>query len=221
VSYQILRCENEADWLERRKAVVTSTEVSALFDANPYLTAAQLWAQKFTQIFPVRRINPRMQEGLDQEAAIAKRVADMRGWEAKPFPKHMFAQSTERKLGASFDWCVRDEKGVRPFEIKKLHLLAMGRYWLADGNRITRVSPYVEFQMQTQMGICGFDGEKLGVKCGDAGWYLYGEWTPSFHLWRLICARVDEFWESITKGIPCKGATRTRIWAQYQRLKAA
>lgn len=244
MTYRILRCLDKADWLERRKAVVTSTEVSALpgFDCNPYLTPAQLWAQKYTQIFPERRMTPEMQEGLDQEAHIARKVAKKMGWEAKPFPNWMFAEKTfcgldgspthvhEQAcylLGSSFDWAVRDRDGICPDEVKKLHIGAMGKYWRCDGDRLTQTSDHVKLQIQTQMMVCEFDRIKVSAKFGgrpgdiESGWYLGGEFRADPFLWRRIKDQVEAFFDSIRRHKPPEGATRTRVWRLYLEIGRA
>ncbi len=220
MSYRIIHCASREEWLDRRKPFVTSTESSALFDLNPYMTAAQLWVQKYTQIFPIRRVTQAMQEGLDQEDEIAREVARRRGWNAKAFPEWMLAHMLEVDLASSYDWAVKDEMGVHPYEIKKIHFGAMGKYWRQEGGRVTRVSDHVEFQLQVEMRVCEFDRAKLGVKCGE-GWYLWGEWKANYTLQRAIVQRTKEFMDSVKAGIPPKGATRTRLWHQYLRQRAA
>ncbi|HVZ80280.1 MAG TPA: YqaJ viral recombinase family protein [bacterium] len=220
MTYRIIRCLDKADWLERRKAVVTSTEISALFGCNPYLTAAQLWAQKKSLIFPERRVSPAMQAGLDLEASIAQRVARAKGWDAKPFPTWMFAQRDDYRAGSSFDWAVKDQWGVCPLEVKKIHWGAMGKYWRCEGNRVTQTSDYVKLQLQYQMWICGFPRIKLAVLCGE-GWYLWGEFLPDPFIQRQFEDKLTAFWASQAKGIPPEGATRTRVWRLYLAQKTA
>ena len=220
MSYKIIQCVDKADWLEQRKQVITSTEVSALFGCNPYMTRGQLFAQKFTQIFPERRVTPAMQAGLDEEASIARAVANMKGWEAKAFPNWMFARMKGHLLGSSYDWVVKDQYGLCPDEVKKIHWGAMGRNWQQSGGRVIRVPIHIEFQLQTEMGVCGFDRLKLSVKCGE-GWYLWGEWTFNPHMWRLIVDKTDEAWDCIRAAKLPEEAMRTKVWRKYKQKQLA
>lgn len=221
MTYHLLRCGSEDNWLTQRRQVVTSTEVSALFGGNPYLSHARLWAQKFTGIEHPRRMNEAMRKGLEEENTIAQAVANLRNWEAKAFPRYIFARMRDRRLGASFDWVVRDNRGLCPFEIKRIHWGAIGKQWKESGGRVTQVSDYVFYQLQTQMLVCGFDRIKLGVKVHGKdtgpqdGWYLWGEFEPHIPTQRLILAHVDAFWKSVEKAHPAEGATRTRVWGRF------
>ena len=74
---EILVPDNEAQWLEWRKADLTSTEIAALFGASPYTTVYELYHRKAGAL-PAEafEVNERMKWGNRLEAAIAAGIAE-------------------------------------------------------------------------------------------------------------------------------------------------
>lgn len=46
MNLEIIKPKNETEWLALRRNNLNSTEVSALFDCNTYLTKYELWHHK-------------------------------------------------------------------------------------------------------------------------------------------------------------------------------
>ena len=81
MTIETIQIQSQDQWLAERVKDVTSTEVSALFDLNPYLTQFELYQQKSTgQVVKIPE-NTRMKWGKRLEAPIALGVAEDEGWD--------------------------------------------------------------------------------------------------------------------------------------------
>mgnify|MGYP003331229429 CR=1 FL=1 len=80
---------NKLDWLENRLLDVTSTEVSALFDVNPYQTEFELYNHKKDKVVINLEDNERMAWGRRLEDSIAQGCAESQGWDVEPFDVYM------------------------------------------------------------------------------------------------------------------------------------
>ena len=80
---------NKQDWLENRLLDVTSTEVSALFNVNPYQSEFELYNQKKDKVVINIEDNERMAWGRRLEDSIAQGCAESQGWNVEPFDVYL------------------------------------------------------------------------------------------------------------------------------------
>lgn len=162
--------KNQADWLAMREKDLTSTEVSALFKASPYMTEYSLYQRKKGELKDDFKTNARMIWGNRLEAAIAAGVAEDYGLLVEPFKTYV--RIPELRLGASFDFKIvglseayegDDENlrkmflqhGVGILEIKNVDGLQFKRGWVDDEHAGVEAPPHIEFQIQHQMLVAG------------------------------------------------------------------
>ena len=205
---------SEAEWLEWRKADITSTEAAALFGASPYTTAYELHHVKAGLLQTEFNENERMTWGKRLEAAIAYGVAEDYGLIVEPFKSYM--RIPEVRMGASFDFKIvgitdhftGDESVRKMFvqfgpgilEIKNVDSLQFRRVWLDDGENIEAPS-HIEFQVQAQLEVADMEWSMLAP--------LVGGNTPKVILrerdrvvGQAIIHQVHEFWARIEAGTP-------------------
>ena len=94
------------EWLEWRKQDVTASQVGALFNCHPYVTALRLYAEKRGTEFFVED-NKVMRRGRWLEPAVAKAVEELRP-EWQLIPAHEYLRDAELHLGATPDFYVID-----------------------------------------------------------------------------------------------------------------
>ena len=97
---------NKQDWLENRLLDVTSTEVSCLFNLNPYKSEFELYNEKKDKL--IQNIDsPRMAWGRRLEDSIAQGCAESQGWDVEPFDVYLSNSNT--RMGSSFDYKIVGE----------------------------------------------------------------------------------------------------------------
>ncbi len=204
----------EAEWLNARKADLTSTECAALFDASPYCTPYELHLRKSGALPDSFEENVRMVWGNRLEAAIAAGVAEDLGLIVLPFKTYM--RIPELRMGSSFDFQIvglvegyngderaRDlfrERGPGIMEVKNVDGLQFRRSWLDDGESI-EAPPHIEFQVSHQQLVSGMSWTVIAP--------LVGGNTPK-PIFRVadepvqaaIVQAVREFWARIDAGTP-------------------
>jgi len=160
-----LTFKTKQDWLNARLEDVTSTEVSCLFNSNPYCTHWELWQQKRHKELNAIPENDRMKWGLRLEQVIADGVAEDNGLIISDLGEYA-RHGTQRGMGASFDYSIDGITGEAPDEIKKLYQkhgpgileiknvdgLIYRRSWLVDDDYI-EAPEHIEIQVQQQMEI--------------------------------------------------------------------
>ncbi len=86
---------NKQDWLENRLLDVTSTEVSALFNVNPYQSEFELYNQKKDKEVINLEDTERMAWGRKLEDSIALGCAESQGWKVEQFDVYMSNTETQ------------------------------------------------------------------------------------------------------------------------------
>lgn len=104
MTIQIVPFTTEQAWLDARVGDVTSTEVSALFDACPYLTSYELWHRKKGRLDSVFDPTERTIWGTRLQDAIALGVAADEGWFVRRMDEYI--RDPDLRAGASFDWAI-------------------------------------------------------------------------------------------------------------------
>lgn len=212
---ETLHYKTEAEWLAKRKEVVTSTEVAALFGVGSFIqTEYELYHLKTGSISaPDFDGNERVKWGLRLEDAIAKGIAEDLGLVVEPFKAFMWIPDI--RLGASFDYKIvglvdgfEDNEARRMFteygpgilEIKNVDSLQFKRNWTEDGEHIEAPVQY-EFQVQAQMVVSDLRWAILAP--------LVGGNTPKpiirardISAQDAIIAHVKDFWRAVDTGTP-------------------
>ena len=143
--------EDRQHWLALRAQDVTSTEVSALFGLNPYLSAYELWHRKAEQDLGEIAETERMTWGTRLQDAIGKGVAADQGWKVRRMAQYL--RDPSARLGASFDFeIIAHPDGPGLLEIKTklphLHLEVLEQ---------DRLPPEHVAQVQGQLWVSGRD----------------------------------------------------------------
>lgn len=151
----IIPIESREQWLRDRAQDVTSTEVAALFGLSPYVTEFELWHQKRANQVVAIDETERMTWGKRLEDAIARGIAEDRGWSIEG--STVYARMPELRLGASFDYFIRaqgaDGDGV--LEIKNVDAFIFGQQWEELGGGGYKAPDHIELQHQTQLLVSG------------------------------------------------------------------
>lgn len=193
MTIETIQPENEAAWLELRKPVVTSTEVSALFNSSPYCTAFELFHRKHDNLDVKIEPNERMKWGSRLQDSIAAGVAEDQGWKIRRMTE--FIRDNDLKLGASFDFEFTGEKETGLIEVKNVDSLAFRDGWIVDGDDV-QAPLGIEFQVQTQLMLSGKKVNYIAALIGGNRVVLIKrEPDPVAH--EAIRKRVAEFWASV------------------------
>lgn len=204
------------EWLELRKLDVTSTEVSALFNASKYMTAYELALVKAGDIEDQFKESERSTWGNAFEAAIAQRVGEVYGVFVRKKSEYM--RIPEIRMGASFDyeiigidpeWTLNKygstllrgmyaKHGNGLLEIKNVDSLIFRNEW--EVGEAPEAPAHIEIQVQQQLHVAGNAWACLAALVGGNQLQL----IPRFHD-RAVCQtlafRVSKFWLDLESGI--------------------
>lgn len=200
---------DRSHWLELRKPVVTSTEVSALFGLSKYMTALELALLKSGQIDDNFQENERTRWGTRLESAIAHGMAQEFGVTVEHEPR--FAIFDGFRLGASFDFLITgvndapcDDQRLRIMfgkygpglmEVKNVDRLIFMNEWTE-----TDAPPHIEIQSQVQMICYGAKwGAITAMVGGNTAHVLVRE--ADLDVQTAITGRVFRFWDDLSRGI--------------------
>ena len=187
---------NKQDWLENRLLDVTSTEVSCLFDKNPFKTKLDLYYEKKDKL--IQNIDsPRMAWGRRLENSIARGFAEEQGVEVKPYDVYLSDKS--RRMGSSFDYKILGEQEAL-LEIKNVDRYVFHDKWDEDSEGVNAPS-YIEMQLQYQLHLANIDlGYIVALVGGNEMKILKRKRFPE--IGKEFETRVKEFWELVKSGTP-------------------
>ena len=207
----VISPSDQDHWLELRKRNINSTEISALFGANPYLSEYELWhKKKDPSLDDAIKDNERMMWGRKLESVIAEAAAEQLGVQIEPMKDYWSLDS--QRLGSSFDYVQKSSSGLLEaiFECKNVDSRAYDKNWIehssepdSQGLIDLEAPPYIEFQVQHQMlissvpvaYICALvGGNQLKITKRTA--------NPQIH--NLILQKSNKFWQSIESNAPPK-----------------
>lgn len=200
---------DRAHWLELRKPVVTSTEVSALFGLSKYQTALELALLKTGQIDDNFQENERTKWGTRLESAIAHGMAQEFGVNVEHEPK--FATLDECRLGASFDFAITGVNDA-PCDDQRLRIM-FGKYGngLMEVKNVDRLifmnewtdtdaPAHIELQIQVQMMCYGARwGAITAMVGGNTAHVLVRELDDEVAA--SIISKIDDFWDDLSLGV--------------------
>ena len=195
--------ESKEEWLKLRTQVITSTEVSALFNMNPYITEFELWHQKKNEEIVILEDHERMRWGNRLEPAIAEGVAeDNDGWMVHPFKE--FATMESLKAGSSFDYLLAvpgDGKMIEGLlEIKNVDWLQIKNKWVIEDGKVIEAPAHIELQVQHQLMVTGYPFCYIAALEGGNKVHLLKR-EPQEKIISAIKSKVIKFWNSIENGL--------------------
>ena len=188
---------NKQDWLENRLLDVTSTEVSCLFNLNPYKSEFELYNEKKDKL--IQNIDsPRMAWGRRLEDSIARGFAEEEGVEVKPYD--VYLSDSKTRMGSSFDYKILGDKEAL-LEIKNVDGYIFRTKWEDDGNGNILAPPFIEMQLQHQLHLANIEsGYIVALVGGNEMKILKRERFPE--VGKQLEAKVKEFWERVKTGTP-------------------
>lgn len=212
---QLIYPGNRAEWLALRTMDVTSTESSALFGLNPWVTEFELWHQKKDGTVVEIEENERMSWGLTLEPFIAKRIAELYGVKVRRLSA--YARHDDVRMGASFDYEIvgivhgevedtilqrmYEQHGPGNLEIKNVDGLVFRDQWVTEGQQIVEAPPRIEIQVQHQLEVIQRNWSAIGVLVGgNTLRMLIRERDKA--VGRSLRFKIGAFWDSIIENRP-------------------
>lgn len=211
-----LHPKDRAEWLELRKLDVTSTEVSALFNASKYMTAYELALVKAGDVADQFKESERSTWGNTFEAAIAQRVSEVYGVRIRKKSEYMRIPNC--RMGASFDFEIIDTDpdwtgnaygdttlrqmvaahGGGLLEIKNVDSLIFRNEWCVGDE--PEAPGHIEIQLQQQAFVSGLAWGCIAALEGGNRLHLILRFADADVAVRLA-DRVSAFWENLEVGV--------------------
>lgn len=188
---QVIPFTTKEAWLTERAKDITSTEISALFGINPWLTAFELWHRKKNKDLGQFEENTRMKWGKRLQESIANGIAEDKEWGIKPKTEYIRLEGLG--IGSSFDYEILMPRAL--LEIKNVDSLAFKNGWLLDGEDL-QAPVYYELQCQHEMLVSGIDTLYLGALVGGNNPKVI-ERKADEKIHKAILEKCEDFWESI------------------------
>lgn len=196
---KLITPDDHEHWLSLRSQDITSTESSALFGINPWMTEFELWHHKRAGEIVSLDENERMVWGRRLEPAIAQGIAEDRGWLVEPFKQ--YGRLEEIRAGSSFDFAILDPETKKPralLEIKNVDSLHFRQSWVIDGSEILEAPPHIELQAQHQLMVTGYEEIFIGALIGGNTTAILNR-KPQPNIINALRKKIALFWESIDK----------------------
>ena len=189
--------KDKQHWLEMRAKNINSTDISALFGVNPYLTEFELWHRlKAGEVVQIEE-NERMTWGNNLEAAIATEAAKRLGNGCFPAKDYLYLPHS--RLGSSFDY-ITDNNIL--LECKNVDSMSYSKNWI-DLDGVIEAPPHIEIQVQQQLLVSGLSEAYIcALVGGNTLKMTHRKWNPKIH--ELIRVKADKFWKSIDENKPPK-----------------
>ena len=176
-----------------RASVVGASEVSALFDANPYVTRFELWHRKNGTIdTPEFGGNERIEAGIRLEPVILEWACDKWGYKPAKTPRRL---ANGKGLGGHPDMLVDcPDRGRGILECKTADWL-VAKSWGEE--------PPLHYQVQAQAyaGLAGAEWVDLVILVGGNELRRF-QMDARPKLFAEIEKRVEAFWASVREGTP-------------------
>lgn len=187
--------KDRAEWLSHRVKDITSTEGSALFGCNQYLSKAELWHRKKSNEIVEIGETEAMKWGTRMQKPIAEGIAEDLGLKIREMNEYM--RLTEYGLGSSFDYAIEDD-GL--LEIKAVGERAFQSNWVVNGDNI-EAPLYIEYQVQHELLVSGRKYCVVGALVGGNRTFTFRR-EPDLNLHDKILEGANWFWRSIKENQP-------------------
>jgi putative phage-type endonuclease len=191
----------ERAWLALRKSDITATQAAALFGVSPYQTPFDLYHQLAGTLRVEFEENERMRWGKRLQSAIARGICKDNGWKIIDGHRFLYARSKDHPgLGCSPDYIVFDPArpalGYGCLEIKNVDFFVGKDDWAED-----EAPPHIEFQLQHQIGVCGFSWGVIGGLVGGNTVKLFERQADAEVIEKIFTA-AREMRERVARGEP-------------------
>jgi len=198
---EIIIPDSHDHWLNLKTRDISSTEVSALFGLSKYITEYELYFRKKDGIAINIEPAERMRWGTRLESAIARGVAEDKGWIVRPMKEYI--RLTDLRMSASFDYCLQSNDGqdFAILEIKNVDGLIYKNEWIEHEDGTFEAPPGIELQVQMQMLTSGLSIAYIAALIGGNRVCLIQRERDDAICEKLITACAI-FWERIANGIP-------------------
>lgn len=191
MSREIIKIQSEAQWLDLRRADITSTMMPALFGLSPYTTVFELYQAKANGLELDFKSNERVEKGNRMEAYAAQEIALATGWTVEPFKDYV--RIPGERIGSSFDYIATKPDGSRGIlEIKAVDFFRHRDLWVDD-----EAPEHIEIQLQHQLECADqFDWGCIAAFTGVYHFHLY-ERDRDRDMGRAMRAKAAEFWRMV------------------------
>jgi len=222
---QVIAYKTEEEWLQARSKDLTSSEVSALFGLNKYVSVFELWhAKKSGEPIPFEE-QEYTKWGNRLEAAIAEGVAEEKGWLIEPYKEYVRVPAL--RLGASFDFKAHMPTGetvskevvadrmvqqisdlpdnnkykTAILEIKNVNQFIFKEEWVIDEDtkEVKEAPTHIEIQIQHQMLVSGIDRAVIAALINGNKLILL-ERKADKEIQDAILEKAAAFWASVDAG---------------------
>ena len=198
------RFENEADWLEARTKVVTSSDIPALFGINKYgRTRFSVWHEKKSGKPAPYLETERQTWGKRLEKTIQTTVIEENGWELveDAGENDYKLASKDAGIATSFDAIINDGEQDAVLEIKNVDSLVVAKTWCYDEKSEGYQPPiHIELQLQYQLLCTGLKVGYIAALIGGNRCIIVKR-TPNEKLLTMIKQKIAEFWTSIEDNV--------------------
>lgn len=171
----MLHPKSREEWAKLREGFISSSESSALFGANPYLTAYELALVKTNQVPREPDENERTEWGTLLERVIAGKYASEAGFKFRAMAG--YADAGDR-MGSSFDFEIIGARGdgaaaqlyrahgAGVLEIKNVDWSIYRDQWKVEGGELVEAPDHIECQVQHQLECCEREWAIIAVLVG-------------------------------------------------------
>lgn len=197
-------------WLKLRSENINSTEISCLFDMNPYMTKFELWHKLRSKEVTRIEESERMAWGNALESAIANEAAKRNNWKVEPFKDYMYIPAY--RIGSSFDYEIIAQSGKYEdsalLEVKNVDSMAYNKNWkeyAVDENSFVEgeAPAHIELQVQHQMLISCLPTAYVCALVGGNQLKIFKR-NANHKLHNIIIDKSTQFWDSIYNDKPPK-----------------
>jgi len=196
---EIVKYTTEKAWLAERMKDITSTEISAILDVNPYLSPWELFQRKKAGVVQPFETNERMRWGTRLQDAIADGAVEELG--LKGCVRLMdYIRIPEHRVGSSFDYKVTDESGDGILETKNVDSLQFHQNWKEEDG-LLEAPPHIELQVQHQLLVSGMPFAYLVALVG-GNTLRHTKRVKDEAVGRVILRKVAEFWQMVRDDRP-------------------
>lgn len=189
------------EWNELRHKDITSSDVSALFGHNPYISYYGMWHRKKAPTPPHFEATEAMEWGNELEPVVASVTARKNGLIIRP--KKTYCRHDTLQAGSSFDYEIIGTTPESPYradfekmgngilEIKTADFFAFKNTWKQEEGH--DVSPYVEIQVQHQLMISGLKWGLVGALVGGNRGHVV-KITARADVHQAMEIAIEKFW---------------------------
>jgi len=200
---EILEPKSRSEWLQLRRQDVTASQIAALLNVHPYVTALQLWQEKTGRTVS--------DDDLDNAAMRRGRLLEDLAFTlaAEQLPQCKLAHNDSTaplywrdsvlRVGCTPDVMAQHrDRGLGVVELKAIEPSMYAKNWRDD------ILPvHVNLQVQTQAHLVGASWAAVGVlRVGHAVEFDLVDVPLNADAWHGVCGLVANFWHQVETNTP-------------------